>query len=537
MHRLLTISALLSGVPLLSLTASAQQPLKDGVSVRDSVNKQRLTHYAIKVPEGALGMQVMLHNLGESDADLYIRKDKKPSRDKWDFRPYVTGADELVTLDSNSSPKLKPGATYHIGVTTNGEEKASYSLVAKFIFRNKDGGAPSATRRYRVVWVNDPSTTATIAWEQVSGKAATVHYGTEDKGTNATQYPATSETGREVRHHGMRNCFAHLRNLKPDTDYYFVIQDQSGTSDRLYFHTAPAKERPFTFCAGGDSRNFRAPRQQANRTVAKLRPLFVAFTGDMINTDTPLEWQEWLDDWQQTITPDGRIFPILPHRGNHETSNKSVYEIFDTTPDNYYALSIAGDLMRFYVLNSEISAAGKQLEWLKGDLDKHASSTRHLVVGYHKPMRPVVAAKTEGTDEYDNWAPLFYHYGIDLAFESDSHAVKRTQPLKPSTGPGSTEGFIISNNDPKATVYTGEGCWGAPLRKADDTKPWLLAADSFNSFDWVQVYPDRMELRTVKVSESERNIVPNKDDNPLTIPAGLDLWQPASGSVLSIPGD
>ena len=533
----LTISAAV--FTLLSVNVSAQTPLKNGISVRDAVNKSRLVHYTIQVPENAQGLEVSLANVKpDKDTDLYIRKDGKPTRDQWDFRPFVQGANELVIIDANSIPKLVPGATYHIAVGSQRDKKAEYSLRAAFILPNSDGGTPSATRRYRITWVNDPATTATVAWEQISGEAGTVYYDTQDHGTDASKYTFKKSVDREINHFDMRNCFVRLEKLQPDTKYYFVIQDQSGTSNRYYFQTAATEQKPFSFCAGGDSRNFREPRQQANRLVAKLRPLFVAFTGDMINQDISVEWQEWLDDWQQTITPDGRIIPILPHRGNHERNgNTTIYNLFDTTPDNYYALNFSRDLMRFYVLNSEISAGGEQLEWLQADLRSHSSKTRHLVAGYHKPMRPVVAAKKEGTDEYDHWAPLFYLHGVDLVFESDSHAVKRTKPVKPFNGEGSTEGFIESPNDPKATVYTGEGCWGAPLRAAQDLKPWIAAAGTFNSFDWTQVYEDRIELRTVKVSSKEAKVGQNTDETPFNIPANLELWEPESGKVLTVPGD
>ena len=81
-------------------------------------------------------------------------------------------------------------------------------------------------------------------------------------------------------------------------------------------------------------------------------------------------------------------------------------------------------------------------------------------------MRPHYASKSEGDDEYLNWAQLFYDHAVDLVIECDSHIVKRTHPVRPSTATGSDEGFI--QDDVAGTVYIGEGCWGAPLRSADD---------------------------------------------------------------------
>ena len=84
------------------------------------------------------------------------------------------------------------------------------------------------------------------------------------------------------------------------------------------------------------------------------------------------------------------------------------------------------------------------------------------------------------------WADNFYRHGLDLSIECDSHVMKRTHPLKPD--PNGFEGFSMAKSDPKATTYIGEGCWGAPLRAADDAKPWTVDTASFNGFDWIHRY-------------------------------------------------
>jgi hypothetical protein len=141
-------------------------------------------------------------------------------------------------------------------------------------------------------------------------------------------------------------------------------------------------------------------------------------------------------------------------------------------------------------------------------------------------MRPHNAAKSEGNNEYDAWAQPFYTYSMDLVFEADSHNVKRTWPIRPYAGPGSDEGFI--RDDASGTVYSGEGCWGAPLHDADDLKNWTRDAGMFNSFDWVHVYPSYMELYTVKV-DNEANVGLLQEGDVFSLPAGIDLWQPANG--------
>ncbi|MEM1441484.1 MAG: metallophosphoesterase family protein [Verrucomicrobiota bacterium] len=391
----------------------------------------------------------------------------------------------------------------------------------------------SKTEKYRLVWVNDPTTKAIVGWNQKEGSPGSVHYGEKDHGRDAEAYPMSKNTSEVNQFDNFTNCFVNLDSLKPDSLYFFVIRDEFGTSRRFQFRTAPAKQQPFTFIAGGDSRNFRDVRIAANQLVAKLRPLFVAFTGDMVNQDTAQEWDEWLDDWQHTTSEDGRLTPIVAHRGNHERRPKTIPAYFHTPPLSFYSFNIGGNYFRYLALNSEIPGGGKQKKWIESQFVQHADSSQYFVAGYHKPMRPHVSKKSEGTNPM-NWANLFYEYGLDLALESDSHVMKRTLPLKPSAK--GHEGFIAAPDDPNATVYIGEGCWGAPLRANDDNKPWTLASGSFNGFDWIHITPEQIEIRTVKIDSSSR-VEPIRKDNSFKAPKGLHLWEPKSGAILTIKTD
>lgn len=384
-----------------------------------------------------------------------------------------------------------------------------------------------------MIFRDNPATTATIGWDQVSGDNPVVYFGLEDFGTNHQSYPNQQEVSRAVTFKGMNNHFARLTNLQANSTYYFVIRDSEGTSQRFWFRTCPDNpDTRMSFIIGGDSRNNRAPRQNANRLVSKLKPHAVLFAGDMTSGDTDTEWANWMQDWQESIHEDGRIIPIVAARGNHERSNDVIYNIFDVpSPDVYYAINFGGSLVRAYTLNTEMSISGDQAEWLEEDLKNNALSTQWKLVQYHKPIRPHVSFKPEGNTQYNSWAPLFYDYGVNLVVECDAHLVKRTWPIRPSAAEGNDEGF--ARDDTNGTVYIGEGCWGAPLRENDDNKEWTRDSDSFNQFNWVFVDKQKIEVRTVKVDNEEQ--VGEVDDNDIfTAPVNLDLWEPANGTVLEI---
>lgn len=390
----------------------------------------------------------------------------------------------------------------------------------------------SNNRRYRLIITDNPATTIMIGWEQHSGNNPVVYYGTTDYGTTYGSYTSTKAVDRSVNHKGMENRFAKLTGLTPNTNYYFVINDSEGTSQRFWFKTAPAINTTMSFIAGGDSRNNRTPRQNANTLVSKIKPTAVFFGGDMTNNDSSTSWQEWFDDWQNTTASDGRMIPIIPARGNHEQSNDQIYNLFNTpTSDVYYKITFGTNLISMYTLNSEIAVGGNQTTWLTSEVENDNAIWKSAQ--YHTPTRPHVSSKSENNDQLANWAQLFYDNGFRLVCESDSHTVKTTWPVKPcSSGSGCEEEFV--REDYAGTVYVGEGCWGAPLRSSDDTKVWTRDSGSFNQFKHICVSTTEIEVRTIQVNDPA-GVGENSNNSVCELPSGIDVWNPTNGSLVTIP--
>lgn len=389
----------------------------------------------------------------------------------------------------------------------------------------------AAAKYFRLMVHGDGARSATIGFAASSEKASDhrVYFDTLDHGRNVKLYRQNAQPQVIHNYLEMNNAFVRLTNLSPDTAYYFVVQDPKGVSERFWFKTSPAGPNArLSVIAGGDSRNNRTPRKAANLMVSKLRPHIIMFSGDMTGGGSPKEWREWFEDWQLTISPDGRIYPLLAARGNHESSNEMIAKLFDTTAGVYFASSFAGSLLRIYTLNTESGISGDQTSWLNEDLTAN-HQTRWKFAQYHKPIRPHTKGKSEGSNQYRNWAPLFEKHGVQLVSEADSHTVKTTWPIRPSSGQGSDEGFV--RDDINGTIYIGEGCWGAPLRSNDDTKSWTRDSGRFNHFHWIFVDQNRIEIRVVKV-DNAKEVAALTDQNLFAMPAGIDIWKPANGSVV-----
>lgn len=385
--------------------------------------------------------------------------------------------------------------------------------------------------KLRCMWRSDPSTTMVVGWDQVSGNSPVLYYDEIDWGNDISAYAYSRRADRTISAKKMNNHFVRLSGLRPNTVYYFLIVDSEGYSKRYSFKTVSndPNER-LSIVAGGDSRNYREARRNANKLVGKLMPDCVMFGGDMTGGDTGKEWIDWFNDWQHTIR-NGRIIPVIAARGNHEYSNETIYNLFDTPSEkNYYGLTLGGDLLRIYTLNSMIASGGDQKAWLRNDLE----SNQHLkwrFAQYHFAIRPHTKRKSERNNQLNNWAKLFYSHKVKLVMESDAHVVKVTYPIRPSRESGSDEGFI--RDDVNGTIYIGEGCWGAPLRRNNDDKSWTKSSGSFNQFKWIFVDQYQIDIRTVRTDNADL-VGEVQEYDRFSAPDRLDIWNLTNGGVTTI---
>lgn len=387
--------------------------------------------------------------------------------------------------------------------------------------------------KLRVVWLENPSNEAVLAWDggDAPSDQSFIKWDYEDHGEIADLYPNQVPIHHVKPYKGMRNFFVKLTGLAADKTVYFLLKNGENTSRRYFFKTAPDRlDRPILFISGGDSRNNRIPRRKANLLVSKILADAVLFGGDYTDRGSNKQWAQWFEDWQLTNTPEGRLTPIVPTRGNHEWSNEVISFLFGAPARNYYKSAIAGGDIEIYTLNTESAILGEQTHWLAAELT--VSNAKYRIAQYHKPMRPHVRRKSEGQTHYGAWANIFYQKQVKMVMESDSHAVKATWPIIPQVTAGNDEGFV--RNDKLGTVYLGEGCWGAPLRTADDSKSWTRAVGSFNQFKLIRIDAKRMDIRTIVVENAEQvSRLSNQDGSQL--PERIRVWEPEGGAVISIP--
>jgi len=392
----------------------------------------------------------------------------------------------------------------------------------------------SVPKNLRLVGVGDMTKEMTLVFEGDSTANAKVYYDVINYGDNLSNYSFSKAVDESHLVVSMQAQIIRLKNLQPDTRYYFIIKDDTGASRVHYFETLPNNSQPLSIIAGGCSIENRSIRIAANKMVAKLLPHAVLFAGDFTDIGSYTQWDNWFTDWTYSFTPDGRITPIIPARGNHESNNNFLNMLFGVSQSGYHRTRL-NDLLSVYTLNSEdyVTNYSTQTFWL--DQKMATEGSRFKIVQYHKSIRPHTTLKLEGDVQYCFWPKIFEKYNVDLVIETDATTLKQTWPIVSCTGGLNCEmGF--RRDDDNGIVYVGEGGWGSPIKDANDVKSWTRDAWSANQFKWIFVKPDKMEVRTV-IYDNVVLINPLNYSNRFSIPQNMMLWSPSNGDVIEIKHD
>jgi PKD repeat protein len=416
--------------------------------------------------------------------------------------------------------------------------------------------AMAQTSQVRVTWTDTPSNNITIGFT-AKGSDAHVKYGTS---TDETTWTRANLTRSNTFKTSIVSQIVKLTGLTPNTAYYMQACDSTGCGQRYWFKTASDRPQDMTFISGGDSRSNPTGLQKANRMVAKIRPSFVDFGGDLTNSHTVAEVNTWLTDWELAFSADtinGVSYKYIPglivNVGNHESSDKQfVCSIFGANTDGneacsdrdtYGAFNVNGNQLRVYNLNSEFRPGGStanattmaaQTAWLNNDLATAGQQVQWRMAAYHVPALPRTSSKGVVEPGVIDWGKSFYTNKMNFVFESDSHLLKITKPVKVNAAGNDYEEIN------GGTVYLGEGAWATSPRAVDRNATWLVQDQyaQVNNFHLMQFVGDKLHVRTV-LPMNEALVTPltreQREANPLALPSNLSVRQ-FSGSDAWILG-
>ncbi|MCH9609168.1 MAG: hypothetical protein S4CHLAM45_03900 [Chlamydiales bacterium] len=352
-------------------------------------------------------------------------------------------------------------------------------------------------RHVYLTWQHDPCRTITITVHGVdTPQELTVYYDTKPHHSKVDQYAYQKKMlGRHMRKLPDNRHIYHLEltDLEPETRYYFTVGVKSYAFGCESSFKTIGTTPPYRFVEGGDWENTEAASTLAKR-AATLNPDAVLLGGDypsaVFGASDYDKWDTWLDTYCRTMVRDeGDLIPFVMAIGNHEVlggfgqPRKQAPFFYDYfcqggTGKSYFSLPF-GEAVQLFVLDSGHTEKhdGKQLDWLKEELDKNRSPIK--IALYHVPLYPSIRFVEKGvaykticrllsfsliqrpqTRLYSyaslagrtHWLPLFDAYGMTVAFEHHDQTLKRTKPLK--------EGKV----DSSGTLYLGDGGWGSKLQ-------------------------------------------------------------------------
>jgi len=337
----------------------------------------------------------------------------------------------------------------------------------------------------RVVFQQNPANEVTISWTTTGeGTSSIVYYDTEPRDGDVNNYANKNSDVRigsytllsEEEEAGMNSWYHHtvIEDLEPSTTYYIMVETDGDRTDEYHFVTAAGDDRKVAILVGGDSRvgdqrtDPENPRRQMFKVMSDLveeNPHILAFasTADYTNRAYWSQLYYWLKDYtEMTTTRDGRLLPIVPSRGNHDT-DVGFEEKFNWPGDgrdSYYTSHLSEDVA-LIALNSTISLRGDQREWLEDQLAELRPQKRWIMPFYHHPAYPSVRSYASGQPRRGSWVPLFEEYNVDIVAEGHDHALKRTVPI------------LRNEVDPRGIVYIGDGGLGVSPRVVVEQR-WYL---------------------------------------------------------------
>jgi predicted phosphodiesterase len=234
----------------------------------------------------------------------------------------------------------------------------------------------------------------------------------------------------------------HLRDLKPNTTYYYKIsrvEDQQISPQPIYsFHTGPTQGTAlsFDFCIIGD---FHAKTQEGTQEIlqgiVKNVPnrSFLVSTGDAITHGG--DETAWNDFFYQ-MKPYTSEFPVMHTTGNHDTDHPETYAHFiqtfhfpyhDSTKGAFYHY-IYGNAV-FIMLDSTNAGqaaatqgvvSDEQLEWLEAILTEYGKKNYWVFIFMHHPMYSTGDSGMMNIYELA-YRDLFDEYHVDAVFYGHDH--------------------------------------------------------------------------------------------------------------------
>lgn len=320
-----------------------------------------------------------------------------------------------------------------------------------------------------------------VAWELASKMKSSISYGTSAENLDETlEIPV--EEGEEFKDTPMYMYRATLKNLKPNTMYYYEVKADNEQSVTGSFTTLPENPEEIRFIVVSDTHRFETAQAVAE-VIDDFKPHFILHTGDMVE-GTGIKKDQFAY-WFLNAGDFLRYYPVIYNHGNHDHGPYFDEYIVKSQAANYkhnmngHNISYNVGDVHFTMVNSnpwsllEMNAAGKEnddtrklidesLAWLKEDLaSEDATKAKFRVLTMHHPYE----------DDYTRkYIPEIAEAGnVNIMFSGHTHLYSRLVSVDPAVGANTV---YITQGD--ARIGDGKVNYGTEERIKDNF-PNLIA--------------------------------------------------------------
>lgn len=273
---------------------------------------------------------------------------------------------------------------------------------------------------------------------------------------------------------------AQIKDLKPDTKYFYQVLCKDKKSTLHHFTTNPREYTPFSFVAMGDSRSNHHIFKAIIDEVKNKSPGLIISMGDLVENGG--KFKQWRTHYFNVASNIIDHIPLISTLGDHEGDgdNGKLFRYFLYPYMEIDKLWFSFDFGKAHFVSLDYRHPDNEnmIKWFKDDLAK--TDAKWIFVYTHRPSYNFGGHRSSWGKE--KWSELFRKFKVDIVFSGHSHQYERFFPMRPR-----------SKIDSWPVTYITTGGAGADLYEVIE-HPYLAQSKSIHHFIFIKIANDTLHF-------------------------------------------
>jgi len=242
-----------------------------------------------------------------------------------------------------------------------------------------------------------------------------------------------------------------IKDLEPQSKYYYQIVMSDSITDITHFTTAPTKDSPIDFVAIGDSRSDHEVYHQISELITKLAPDFIISMGDLVPDGGRFE--QWGPNYFQPTADLMNHVPLISTVGDHDTKSDAAenFNHYFRFTEDHEKIWFSYDYgpAHFVSLDYRGYNDSAMIAWFEEDMAQ--SDAKWKFVYLHRPSYNLGGHRSSWGAGV--WPELYRKHKVDIVFAGHSHLYERFFPMKPTNKPDAWPVTYITTGGAGAGLY------------------------------------------------------------------------------------